>query len=324
VKALVDRFIGPPLRAVRSFFIQRALDRLLQLEGRQASLRVSTIPTLESLADAEYSVYSQWGEDGILDWLLTRLPVASPRFVEFGVEDYRESNTRWLILSRNWKGLVMDSSVQHIDNIRKQPVHQRCDLQATLAMIDRDNINQLLQSNGMTGPLGVLSIDIDGNDYWVWEAIHVASPALVVCEYNAVFGDLHAITIPYDKTFYRTERHCSNLYFGASIGALKLLAARKGYTLLGSNLAGVNAFFLRDDLLPLVGGLIKSKAPRPSMVRESRNVQGELTFVSGLKRAEAIRAMPVVRLEDGKVLALGDLGPLYSDEWLRQMGCSAG
>jgi len=87
-----------------------------------------------------------------------------------------------------------------------------------------------------------LSIDIDGNDYWVWEAIDSVDPVMTICEYNAVLGDLYPIAIPYDPAFTRTVPNYHHLYYGASIAALQMIAQRKRYTFLGSNSAGNNAF----------------------------------------------------------------------------------
>jgi len=90
---------------------------------------------------------------------------------------------------------------------------------------------------------------VDGNDYWIWDAVRAVCPVVVIVEYNSVFGSEHAITIPYDPTFQRTKGHFSNLYWVASLKALALLARQKGYTCVGCNSNGNNAYFVRDDRL---------------------------------------------------------------------------
>ena len=235
------------------------------------------------------------------------------------MESYREANTRFLLTNRNWKGLIMDASPDNMRSVRQDEIYWKYDLKAVSAFINRDNINDLISANGFSGNVGVLSIDIDGNDYWVWEASAAASPDIVVCEYNAVLGDLHPISIPYDPAFSRARAHASNLYFGASINALCLLAARKGYVLVGTNRAGVDAFFVRKDLVSAIDSCIASKEPFNSFMRESRDGHGELTYVSGLERAKLIADMPVVRVDSMEKVKLGALQPLYSQRWHEAM-----
>ena len=309
--------LAPVLDEVRE--LRASMERSLQLQGTQAAHRLRGLTTLETLADAEFRVYSQWGEDGILEWLIQRLPISSKRFIEFGVEHYREANTRFLLMNRNWAGLVMDASMEKIQGVCQDEIFWRYDLKAVSAFIHRDNINELISRNGFSGRIGVLSIDIDGNDYWVWEAIEVADPDVVVCEYNAVFGDLHPISVPYVADFDRTRAHPSNLYFGASINALCLLGARKGYELMGTNRAGLNAFFVRKDLAGAVDSSVASKVPANSAMRESRDEYGRLTYVPGLQRAKLIGEMPVVRVDTMETVKLANLQPLYSQRWREVM-----
>ena len=270
---------------------------------------------LQGIQDAEFCAFSQWGEDGILDWLIERLPEIPPRFVEFGVSDYQESNTRLLLQLRNWGGLVIDGSPQYIDSIRNQEIHWRQDLTSLSAYIDRDNINGLIADAGYRESIGILSIDIDGNDYWVWEAIDAVDPVIVVCEYNAVFGDRYAITVPYAQDFYRTRAHHSNLYFGASIQALTGLAKRKGYTFVGTTSSGCNAFFIRNDRAPAIVKALDGIWAFPSVTREARDPEGRLTFVSGPARAAVIGHLPVVDVRRGVETPLSSCTDLYSREW---------
>jgi hypothetical protein len=185
--------------------------------------------------------------------------------------------------------------------------------------VTRENINSILSDHGFSGDIGLLSIDIDGNDYWVWEAAHVVNPAIVICEYNAVFGDIFPVTTPYDPTFSRTKAHHSNLYFGCSIQALVHLGERKGYKLIGGNRAGCNAFFIRSDLYPTVESLIAEKYPHASQARESRDRNGRLTFLSGMQRYNEISHLPVNHLDTNETLPLRSLGPAYSERWLKEM-----
>jgi hypothetical protein len=216
--------------------------------------------------------------------------------------------------------MVMDGSPRHMESVRAEAIYWRHDLTAVCAFVDRSNVCGLITKSGFAGQTGILSIDIDGNDYWVWEAIDCVDADIVVCEYNGVFGDIYPITIPYRRDFLRAQAHRSNLYYGASISALCFLARHKGYTLVGTNRAGTNAFFVRDDFFPLVAPAIKHKVPRPSLVRESRGDNGMLTFISGLDRLREIGDLPVVRVDTGESIILSALSSPYSLNWLCAMG----
>ncbi|HEY0371775.1 MAG TPA: hypothetical protein VGD79_07220 [Thermoanaerobaculia bacterium] len=289
--------------------------RSLLLQGRLASFAVRDVAEVASLADVEFRVFSQWGDDGILDWLIERLEIPAQSFIEFGVEDYSEANTRFLLINRNWRGLVIDSSARHIARVAADPLSWRHDLQAKVAFITRDNIDALIREAGFAGEIGLLSIDIDGNDYWIWERIESVSPILCVCEYNAVFGDVAPVSVPYDETFDRTAAHRSNLYFGASIAALQSLASRKGYVCVGTNSSGNNAFFVRRDYASRLDGKVRSHAPWPSRLRESRDASGQLTYASGAKRFDLIADLPVVNVETGQTVALREIPEVYSAAW---------
>ena len=269
----------------------------------------------KTLLDVEFSGFSQWGEDGIIDWLIEHLPGLPRTFIEFGVEDYRESNTRLLLHLRNWRGLVMDGSDAHISNIQAQDIYWRHDLTAKCAFIDRDNVNQLISDADFSGDIGLLSVDIDGNDYWVWQAINVVNPAIVVCEYNAVFGDLRQLSVPYQADFQRTRAHHSNLYFGASLPALVRLARDKGYSFVGTTSTGCNAFFVHNDYALLILNGLEEISTFPSSVRESRDEVGRLTFVGGTDRPKLIQDLPLIDLETNLPTTLVGCGEIYSSNW---------
>lgn len=299
---------------------QDLLERQIFLVGTTAAHALRPITTVNTLADVGFRVFSQWDEDGILEWLLQSLPTIPRTFIEFGVETYQEANTRFLLRHRNWRGLVLDGSAVNLARLQADHVHWQHDLTARCVMVTAENVNKLFTEAGFTGEIGILSVDVDGNDYWIWEAIDCVSPQIVICEYNAVLGDMLPLTIPYDTAFYRTAAHSSNLYWGASIAALETLARRKGFRLLGSNRAGNNAFFIREDLATLFDGRIASTAPAPSLYRESRDPTGALSFASGTARRDIIRECLTTHVENGETRPLGEWGQLYSEAWLSLMG----
>jgi len=274
----------------------------LLMLGRLLSETVKPKKRIVSLSEVEFKVFSQWGDDGIIQWLASNLEFPDKTFVEFGVENYRESNTRFLMMNNNWSGLVMDGSESNVSQIINSEYFWKFNLSAKAVFIDTDNINSLLSSSELRKEVGILHIDLDGNDYWIWKEIKVISPIVVILEYNSIFGIDRSITIPYDKSFNRTNAHYSNLYYGASLRALHQLSADKGYSFIGCNSAGNNAYFVRKDKLndsvreaTLESGYVLS------MLRESRDRDGRLTFLTGRDRLEAIRGMPVYNIETNRV-----------------------
>ncbi len=263
--------------------------------------RVRKMGVVPSLRDVEFKVYSQGGEDGILQYLLTHIPIENRSFIEFGVETYIEANTRFLIMHDDWKGLIIDGGTENIQEIQAdKTVYAKHDLTAICSFITRDNVNQLFTSAGFSGDIGILSIDIDGNGSWIWEAIQSVSPRIVICEYNSVFGPEATITIPYDPSFDRGKAHYSYLYFGASLAALCNLADKKGYDFVGSNTMGNNAFFVRKDLHHPIRKLTALDGHVVSTHRmDSRDIHGNLSRIGGSKRLEMIKDMPVVNIQTG-------------------------
>jgi hypothetical protein len=290
-------------------------ERQLMMTAQCLSGRNRERSSIRNLSEVEFSAFSQWGEDGIIDWLLDRLTGAAPTFVELGVEDYRESNTRFLLQHRNWRGVVVDSSSDHIAAIRSQEIYWRHDLDAVCSFVTRENVNEILIDAGLAGEIGLLSIDIDGNDYWVWEALEVVSPAVVVCEYNAVFGDIECISVPYRSDFSRTKAHPSNLYFGASLPALIALGEEKGYCFVGTSSNGANAFFVRAEMASPVLERLEEIRSYPSRFREARGPDGALLFARGIERLELIRALDVYDFTRASLTRLGSYESLYSDTW---------
>jgi len=278
--------------------IQKTLTYLREGLGRVEGRLDRLAPPTPGLAEHEFKVYSQWGEDGILQYLTRTVPIARRVFVEFGVENYTEANTRFLLVNDQWSGLIIDGSEDHMNFVRRDDLYWRHNLKAVCSFVTRDNINDILRDHGLTGEIGLLSVDIDGNDYWVWERIDVVNPAIVVVEYNARFGPERAVTTPYDPAFQRQQAHYSCIYYGASLAALVGLGQRKGYAFVGSNRAANNAFFVRRDLLPAgVPALTAAEGWRPCDFRESRDASGQLAFLSPEQESALLASLPLVEVE---------------------------
>lgn len=225
----------------QGILIQNTLIKVQEALGRIESCQLLSLNKLELNAN-EFRVFSQWGEDGIIQMLLRHIKTPHKIFVEFGVQNYTESNTRFLLINDNWSGLVIEANEKDFQYIKQDPIYWQYNLKAINNFVTKDNINQLLLVNGIQGEIGILSIDIDGNDYWIWKEINVVNPAIVITEYNFRFGIEKAVTIPYDENFTRSNAHHSMIYYGASLKALYLLAQKKGYAFVGCNTAGNNAF----------------------------------------------------------------------------------
>jgi hypothetical protein len=256
---------------------------------------------------AEFRVFSQWGEDGIIQYLLRYVSIARPIFVEFGVENYTESNTRFLLTNNQWAGLVIDGSSENIDYIRRDQIYWASNLKAEHSFITEDNINQLLSKNGIYGDIGLLSVDIDGNDYWVWRAINAISPRIIICEYNSHFGPTAEVTTPYDAAFVRDSAHFSKIYYGASISALTSLASARGYSLVASNSVGNNIFFVRNDLVGKLPVISPAQAYRRAEFREYHDEDGNLTYDDFEARLKKIAHLPLYDLKAKVLKKISDI-----------------
>jgi hypothetical protein len=291
-------------------YLFRSLDaRLVNIQNALGRIELRQNISRENLdiVDSEFKVFSQWGEDGIIQHIVNNIPIENPIFIEFGVETYTESNTRFLLVNNNWSGLVIDGSQNNIDYIKADSIYWRYNLKAECSFIDKDNINQIIKKNGIAGEIGLLSVDIDGNDYWVWDAINVVNPAIIVCEYNSLWGAKKSVTTPYKADFSRNDAHPSNLYYGASIQALVDLANHKGYALVAGNRAGNNVFFVRYDLLNGLPTLSAEQAWVKSQFRESRDVNNTLTFLDYEARRELIADLPLIDTQTQQTIKVRDL-----------------
>lgn len=194
-----------------------------------------------------FKVYSQNDEDGMIEEIFHRIGTKDKNFIEFGVQDGIESNGHYLLL-KGWKGLWIECGEKSCKEILKKfggGVIASGALTVVHEFIKRNNINQIFTDNNFTGEIDLLSIDIDGNDYHVWEAIDVVSPRVVVIEYNSKIPPTCEWIMPYceQHTWDGGDKH------GASLLSLEKLGKEKQYTLVGTNISGVNAFFVRNDCL---------------------------------------------------------------------------
>ena len=229
--------------------LNRSIDDI-QINIAKSYFLSETFINNETLDNAGYKVFSQWDEDGIIQWIVNNTEIKNKNFIEFGVEDYHESNTRFLLINNFWKGLVIDSSKNNIIKIKNSYYSWRGGLKSKCSFITTDNVNDILKTSGFDKDIGLLSIDIDGMDYHILESINYYEPRILICEFNPIFSNDkdRKIVVPYKKNFDRSKAHYSNNYYGCSLKALIDLAKSKNYIFIGLNSGNNNAFFLRNDV----------------------------------------------------------------------------
>jgi len=289
--------------------------RQLNKTSIQSQLNLAhVVAKVESSSDFSshgFKVFSQWDEDGLIQHLVSRAGITQRTFVEIGVGDYSEANTRLLLQNNNWSGLIIDCETASMQKVRESELYWRYRLTALDAFVDADNVNRLLIENGMQGDIGLLSIDIDGVDYWVWKAINAVSPEIVICEYNGLFGSRARVTVPYDARFDRTQKHYSWLYAGASLAALEHLGQQKGYTLVGTSSGGNNAFFIRNDIFQRGSILRSARVYTRPMFRESRNPNGSLSYLDISEGIRLIEDLEVFDIDQQRLVKIADISLSY-------------
>ncbi len=193
-----------------------------------------------------YKGFSQNDEDGILQEIFSRIGTTDRCFIEFGTGDGRENNTVFLLCC-GWSGLWIDGSERDHQSQRNyfSWAIKKGLLKSVCRFLSTSNINEVIREAGLAGSIDLLSIDVDGNDYHLWKAIDVVQPRVVVIEYNAYAPPPVEWVMAYDPEYAWDGK---SYYFSASLKSLELLGKTKGYTLVGCNLSGLNAFFVRSDI----------------------------------------------------------------------------
>ncbi len=233
--------------AQRQRGVDQAVQHLLRLHYRDL---IESERPLPPFGDVEMRFYSQNGEDGIIQLLIAAVGTVTKRSVEICAGDGLQCNTANLLINHGWSGLLVDGGEELVTRGRafyegglETWIHPPRLRQAWVTM---ENVNQLVEEAGFDGDIDLLSIDLDGMDYWIWQALDCVRPRIVVAECNGVWGPNESLTIPYDPNFIWEGG--GSAYAGATIAAMCKLASQKGYRLVGAQRYGFNAFFVRDDL----------------------------------------------------------------------------
>tara|TARA_B100001057_G_scaffold419642_1_gene439531 strand:- start:413 stop:1363 length:951 start_codon:yes stop_codon:yes gene_type:complete len=279
-------------------------DRIIYCIGKvQITLNRNKYNEIEDLTETETQIFSQNGEDGIIDYLINKLKIDKKNFVEVGVGDYRESNTRFIYNSYYPKGLIVDCIDDMEKKVKKHINFWKGDLRIINKQIDTKNILDVL-NEGCNYEIDIFSIDIDSIDYWIIDKLKNNISKIFIAEYNPVFGSELEVSVPNISGFDRGKYHHSHLCYGMSLKALVNLMDKKGYYFIGSNIQKINAFFIskefRKDIFfknIIIKGLGKYT---DSNIRDSRDSKKNLNYLSDDLKFKEIENCEVVNLKDGK------------------------
>jgi len=222
------------------------------LKNQYKIMKAISPSCLPQLSEVGFSAYSQFEEDGILLYIFSIIGEGRKRVVEICAGSGMECMATNLIINHGWEGLLFDGSE---DNVRigqeffsKNKATFLHPTRFCQNWITSENINELIRSNGFSGEVDLLSLDIDGNDYWILKAIEVISPRVIICETNNVIPSELALTIPYDAEFnYLNSPKEKKDFVGVSLLAMEKLCKSKGYRLIGAHKYGFNVIFMKNS-----------------------------------------------------------------------------
>jgi len=225
---------------------QKALSVLYSMQFQQKSMPIA-------FKDVGFRAYSQNEEDGILLFIFSLIGTTNKRCVEISAEDGIECNTANLILNHGWIGLLCDGSKKNTQRATRfystHPDTKYWPPTIVNAWITLANVNRVISENGFIGEIDLLSLDIDGIDYWLWKEIHCISPRVIVLEFNHLWGPDASVSVPCRDDFKSESTQYGADYSGASLSAFVKLGRIKGYRLVGTNAIATNAFFVRNDII---------------------------------------------------------------------------
>lgn len=268
---------------------------------------------INKLSDVEYKVFSQNGEDGIIDYLIYQLNLEKPKFLEIGVGDYSESNTKFLYEKVSAKGAIIDCIDDFKNKVLKKNKIWKGSLEIIEKKINSKNILEILNEKNILEKLDLFSLDIDGIDYWILKKLPKNFSKIAIIEYNPTFGVEKNITVPNIDNFNRTVYHHSNLCFGMSLKAAIKIMEEKNFYFVGVNLMRNNAFFVsnnfpKNDYFENLQVDSLEKIDNANF-QESRDKKGNLNYLGGGKKIKEIHECEVVELDsnDYKKIKIKDL-----------------
>jgi len=265
----------------------------------------------KDLDEVNFKVFSQNGEDGIIDFILYKLNIKIPKFIEIGVGDFSECNTRFIYRKNHPKGLIVDIIKNFSKKVSLVEETWKGGLITIEKKIDPTNINRVLSENNFDNNIDLFSIDIDGIDYWVLKELPKNFSKILVAEYNPYFGDKFHLTVPNIKEFNRTNYHYSELCFGCSLPALIELMEEKNMTFIGSNLFRNNAFFINNEYLKNfnLNKIDKNNLTKFTNARflESKDKNSKKNYLNRDKILKEIQDCEVIDLQQNKKIKISEI-----------------
>ncbi|MAL65543.1 MAG: hypothetical protein CMF94_05515 [Candidatus Marinimicrobia bacterium] len=297
-----------------NFFLKNFLRKKTYMIGLSHFLSLrKDYSNISLLSDVDYKVFSQNGEDGILDYLLYQLGIQKPKFLEIGVGDYTECNTRFIFERYSACGTIIDCIDNLEQKVKKNLELWKGNLKIINEKVNSKNVHDLIINTKNFLDLDVFSLDIDGIDYWIIEKLPEDFSKIVILEYNHIFGNDLKVTVPNIENFDRSDYHYSNLCFGMSIKAAIEIMEKKNFYFIGTNLLRNNAFFVSKNYPKnkfFQNLIIEDPTYSANATfRESRDVKGNLNYLSGKNKIQEISECEVVELVDSdyKKIKIKDL-----------------
>ena len=225
------------------------IERNVHALMRRQFVDETALPFPQRILAQRFHIGSQNEEDGITLALINLVGTTNRRFLELG-SGLNGGNTGFLAETCGWTGLMVDGKSRNVARLAARFARYGVDTKAV--WITRDNVNQVACDHHLDGEIDLLSMDLDGNDYWVWRALDACTPRMVILEFNHWFGAERAVTVPYDPAFNRDKSggRVTRRFYGASLAAFEQLGHEKGYRLVLVEPSAVNAYLLRNDVAP--------------------------------------------------------------------------
>ncbi len=288
-------------KLIYNFFFRKYQNRKLYMIGLSHILLMrKNYSKVNKLSDVDYKIFSQNGEDGILDYLLYQLKIEKPKYIEIGVGDYTESNTRFIFERCSPKGVIVDCLENLEEKIKKNFSLWKSELKIVNDFVNPNNIIKIMREADTLNNLDIFSLDIDGIDYWILKELPKDFSKIAIVEFNPIFGKNLKVSVPNIINFDRKKYHYSNLCFGMSLQAAIEIMNEKNFYFVGTNLLRNNAFFISKNYKKeeyfknLVINNIENSTD--ANFTESRDIKGNLNFLNYQKRVKEILECEVIDL----------------------------
>lgn len=296
-------------KIIYDLFFKKYQYRKIYMIGHSHILNIrKNYPYINNLTNVDYKIFSQNGEDGIIDYLLYQIKVEKPKFLEIGVGDFTESNTRYIFERCSPKGTIIDCINDFENKVKKNIKIWRGELQIVNKMINSKNILNTLNDTRSLQDLDLFSLDIDGIDYWIVDKLPKNFSKIAVLEFNPIFGDKLEVTVPDDINFNRSKYHYSNLCFGMSLLAAINIMKKKNFYFIGTNQFKNNAFFISNNYskekffknIEIQHENISENAN----FTESKNNKGKLNYLKYKDRVKEIYNCELIDLSSEKMRSI--------------------